>query len=544
MRAISLWLLAAVLALPATAAEDAWEAAVSAELARASELKSEGYQAPYYTGLTATDVSQRNFRCSMGGGLGEVVTNSRIVTPVVRVGSHEIDNRPVSGAPASSGRAVALEGDVFALRHSLWRLLDGAYKSASAAYLRKQALRVTRGKTEYDTDDWSRESPRVLTAGQPPAPWSAEELRELCRRASAAFRRAPGLLQADVEISLNRQWSRLRDSEGTKADFGRDIAEVDMQAVDITTDGMKIRSSRRVLETSSMSWVTAGTLEDSAAAMLSELAALKVAQSTSPFSAPALLDPSAAAAVVLALGLRLTGEEQRNPSGAQIFRDKMGRLVLPETLSLRDDPTVVQFRGQSLAGHYRLDDQGIPAAPVDLIEKGVLKSFLLSRYPVIGFPRSNGHGRSNPGVEPAGMPGNLFLNSSKTYPASGLLSRLRAECLRLGKTHGLWIKSLRQFTQKSTTGGQDSIRLIGMVSLVEARTGRVTLTRDLDIVGTPLVLMSRILASGSDPRVRNFSAGGVPVSVVTSSLLVAEAELQRSESKPEKAPILSPPSVP
>lgn len=517
---------------------------MSRELARAGALKAEGYQAPYYAGLTAADVSILSLRCSLGGELGEVRSRSRIMTPVVRVGSHELDNRPASGSPSAGGRAVPLEGDVFSLRHAIWRLMDGAYKSASAAYLRKQALRVTRGKTEYDTDDLSREKPRTFSAVQSDSPWDSGELRELCRRASAAFRGEPGILSAEVEVSLNRQWSRLRDTEGTRVDSGRDIAEIDMQAVDITTDGMKVRSSRRVLETSTISWVSPGALESQAAEMLAEIKFLKAAASTSPFSAPALLDPSAAAAVVLALGLRLTGEEQRNPSGAQIFRDKLGRLVLPKALSLRDDPTVSSYRGQALAGFYRYDDQGIPAAPVSLIEWGILKGFLLSRFPVIGFPASNGHGRAGPGVEPAGMPGNLFLESSTASSASQMLAELRAECVRRGKSHGLWLRSLRQFAQRSSTGGQDSIRLIGMVSLVEAKTGAIVLTRDLDVVGTPLVLMSHILMAGQDSRARNFLASGVPVSVVVPSLLVAEAELQRSESKPEKSPILPPPPVP
>jgi hypothetical protein len=278
--------------------------------------------------------------------------------------------------------------------------------------------------------------------------------------------------------------------------------------------------------------------------MLEDLKSLMVAQTTSPFSAPAIIDPTIAAVVILTLGQSLSGEEQRNPAGAQIFRDKMGRAVLHHELSLEDDPTLESFGGLALAGRYEFDEQGLPAQKVVLIDKGVLQGFLLSRYPVIGFPRSNGHGRGLPGTLAQGFPGTLILRSSQGLSQERLLGLLREECHKRGKPYGLWGRKLRTFFQNQAASGHSSMRLMpGLLYLVEATTGRLTLVRDLDMVGTPLALVNNILKAGDDSRAHNLMAR-VPVSVVVPSLLLGDVELQRAQTKPEKAPILSPPSAP
>lgn len=518
------------------------DSALRVELERTRVIQDKGYPPPYFASLTMSDVSQEVFRCSMGGVRVDSRQFQRIATPDVRVGSYEMDNHPVGPPTAFYGRSLSMESDEFAIRHALWRLMDGSYKGASADFLRKQALRVNRGKAEYDTDDLSREAPRRRPAVQPGPFWEAGALRALCARAGAAFRRAPGLLHAEVSISRQREWNLYRDLEGSKVDYGDEYAEVEIEAIDITTDGMKVAGAWRTLAAAPESLPSAELLEARARELMDDLAELKAASSTSPFNAPAILDPSVSAAVVLAIGLRLSGEEQRNPGGAQIFKDKLGKLVLPAELSLVDDPTLSRWEKTPLAGHYDYDDQGVPAQKVPLIENGILKGFLLSRHPVIGFSKSNGHGRRTPGYMAAGAPGTLILSSTKTASESELIALLRKECDRRDKPYGLYVRKLRSFSQQQSGGRQDSIRLMpGLIHLVSAKTGEMTLVRDLDVVGTPLVLLNNIVRLGDKPEVAN-AAAEEPVSVIVPSLLVSEVELQRATTKPEKSPLLPPPS--
>jgi predicted Zn-dependent protease len=528
---------------PAQGAQTALERAMDAELKRAAgELRQEGYPPAYYVSLTATDVSVSEFKCSMGALLASARFQQRLLLPDLRVGGYELDNHPLAPTGAFLARPVGLDEDEFALRHGLWRMLDESYKAASADFLRKQAMRLRRGKAEYDTDDLTRETPRVHEAAQPPEPWKSEELKTLCVEASRQFRARPGLLQMEAGVKMTRLWSRLRDSEGSRVDFGRDIAEVQLDAVDLSTDGLRLYASRRFIATSRGGLPDVVSARRAAREMMKDLDSQKSALSTAPFNAPALIDPSVAAAVVLAIGSRLTGEEERNPGGAQIFRDKLGKQVLPEDLSLIDDPTLSAHAGELLAGAYAFDSQGVTAQRVVLVEKGRLKNLLLSRFPVVGAKRSNGHARGAPGVAPAGGPGSLFLRSERPAGQAELLNILRRECRRRGKPYGIWVRKLRAWSQQQGTGSQGSIRLMGLVYLVEAKSGRITLVRDLDMVGTPLALMENILKAGDDVQVHSMAYAG-PVSVVVPSLLLQDVELQRSEAKPERAPVLPPPPV-
>ena len=527
---------------PGFAAGDAVESAMAKELARAkTDLKEEGYPPAYFVSLTAIDLDSWEQRCTLGAPYFSGGYTQRLITPDVRVGGYELDNHPVSNLSGFQARGAAYTDDEQALRYGLWLQLDAAYKAASADFLRKQGLRIARGKTEYDTDDLTREAPRVRRAARPVSAWSTTDLAALCG-AGRVLAREPGLLSADSTVRLRRQWSRLRDTEGSAVDFGRDTAELELEASVPSPDGTRLYASRRFVATTPKALPGAAAVEAAAADMLVDLRALKVASTTSPFSAPALLDPSVAAAVVLSVGLRLSGEEQRNPQGAQTFRGKLGKPVLPSDFTLVDDPTVAEFQGKPLAGHYEFDDQGIPTQKVTLIDKGVLKGMLLSRYPVVGFSKSNGHGRAFAGYAPEGLPGTLYLSSKKQHSEEELLRMLRREAKKRGKPYGIWVRKLRSFSQQQGTAGHASIRFMGgLVYLVEARTGKLTLVRDLDFVGTPLALLSNIRAAGRDVQASDIIYGA-PISVVVPSLLLSDGELQRSEARPEKPPILPPPN--
>lgn len=539
---LTLTLLCSVVGL-VYAESDPVDRALDAELKRAStQLDEPGYPPPYFVSLTAIDVDSYERKCTMGAASVSSGYRQRLILPDVRVGDYTFDNHPVAPVSRFAAMSAGFEADEFSLRHSLWLSLDSAYKSATADFLRKQALRVQRGKTEYDFDDLSREAPR--TAASAPAPaWPAGVLDGLCEAGSRALREAPGLLEAQAVVQRRSTRSRLRTSEGFRVDSGREIAEVELNAVDISTDGLRLFATKRFTAGSAAGLPSQDEVQAAARGLISDLERLKLAKTTSPFSAPALIDPSVSAAVVLALALRLSGEEQRDPNGAQIFKGKIGKPVLPKGFELYDDPAAAEFGGVSLVGRYDSDDEGVAPRRAELIEDGVLKGFLLSRHPVIGFPVSNGHGRAYAGYRPVGAPGSLFLSSKKPMPQKKLLELLRQECRRRGKPYGLWVKKLRLFNQQQGTSGHGSIRLMpGLLYLVEAKSGAVTLVRDLDLVGTPLDLMNNIVAAGDDLQAQNI-AWNVPVSAVVPSLLLSDAELQRAETKPEKPPILPPPGA-
>jgi hypothetical protein len=528
----------------AGAPDAALERAMQAELSRSKkELKDDGYPGIYHIALNVWDLEDWDLWSAMGATRAEATMAQRIVLADVRVGGPELDNHPVVPRGDYLGTPVSLADDEFALRHSFWRVIDGAYKTATADYLRKQERVVSQGKAEYDTDDLAAEPPVVSMPARAPSPWDRARLDRLEDALSDPFRHAKSILYAESHVNLRRLWTRRRDTEGTRVDKADDTVRIEIEAAALSPDGLRETVSRDWSAREPGALPTEAEMRKAGRELLADLDELRVAETTSPFSAPALLDPSVSAALVFALGQRLSGEEQRNPAGAQTFRGRLGQRVLDETLTLTDDPTQASFRGRPLFGHYEYDDEGVPARRVALVERGILKGFLLSRYPVKGFPRSNGHGRAPIGQTVAGTPGSLFLTSSAPLPVEKLLARLREECAARQKPYGLWIRGLRAVVQQQGGGGQGSIRFVARADLVEAATGRVVRVRDLDLVGTPLVMAESLVAAGDDADATDVGLTA-PASVVAPSLLLAEAELQRSETKPEKSPILPAPVAP
>lgn len=544
LRAAALAVLAlAGAARPARAAlsEAALERAVQEELGRAKrELKDPSYPGVYYALVNVWDLDDWDRWSSMGAPRAESRAAQRIAAVDLRVGSPALDNHPVAPRSDYLGAPISMSDDEFAVRHALWRTFDSAYKTASADFLRKQERLVAQGKADYDTDDLAAEPAVVHREPPPPSPWDLERMRRLEDALTEPLRRAPWVLSADSHAGVRRLWERTRGTDGTAVDEAEDSARVEIEVAALSPDGLRETVYRDWSAGTPDALPTEAEMRRAGRELIADLKELRVAATTSPFSAPALLDPSAAAALVYALGQRLSGEEQRNPGGAQTFRGRVGERVLAAGLTLVDDPTLATFRGKPLYGHYGFDDQGVPARRVVLVEKGVLKGFLLSRYPVKGFPRSNGHARASIGQFPVGTPGSLFLTGEDPRPTTELLARLREECRLRGKPYGLWVRDLRAVVQQQQGGAQGSIRLMARVDLVPADGGAPTRVRDLDLVGTPLVMAESVIAVGDDAEASDANVSA-PASVVAPSLLLSEAELQRSESKPEKSPILPPP---
>ncbi len=549
MRSSLSFLLCCVLAAPASAD---LEEALAREIARStSSLRQEGYPLPYYIGLRVSDVLSGEHRCSAGGLKSSAASRQRLLTPELRVGGYELDNHPLGASEGFKGREMPDGADELSVRHFTWFHLDAEYKKAAAALLRKQALRVRRGPTEYDTDDRSRQTPLRRDFPRPDLEREREAFegagRQACLEASRGLAGRTHVLDSQAELSWQALGNLHIDSEGSRVRYGDSWFRLQLEAEGLSPEGMRTKLARSYMARDASGLPQGERLSAEIQAMAEDMAALTEASSTSPFNAPALLDPSVGAAVLQAFALRLSGEQQRDPDGAQTFRDKLGKAVMPPFLSLEDDPTLREFRGRALLGHYHVDEEGVEPRRTVLVENGVLRGFLLSRHPVIGFGRSNGHGRAAPGLMPTGRAGNLFLRSNRPLSKPHLLELLREECRRRGKPYGVYIQGVRSWRQQDKTGQQQALRLVPTrVYLVETDSGRQTLVRDLDLVGTPLDLAGRILAAGDDFEVTDslseHASGSLPTSTVNPSLLLQEVELQRSELKPERPMVLPPPT--
>ena len=434
------------------------------------------------------------------------------------------------------------------LRENLWLLTDEAYKHALMGYLEKKAKRVTEYIQE-PLDDFTVEPSTRYSQAQPPPDLERDSARALAERLSAVFRRYPDIHEARAGVSLS--WSRkyLLTSEGTRITAGATLPSMlDLWTATRAADGMRLTLHRRWMMNRLADLPPEAELIKAAEALAAELIAVRRSPAQMPVSAPALLDPEMTGVLFHeALGHKLEGQRQRDSQQGQVFRDLVGKKIIPDFISLWDDPTRESFKGEPLNGFYRYDDEGVPAEKVVLVDHGVLKNFLMSRWPIKGFSRSNGHGRADFRSRPTGRMANLMVRADHPVSRAELKRKLLELTRKAGKPYGLrLVGAFGGENPNSREAAQTLAVRPRLVYRVDAKTGEETLVRGVSMVGTPLLMLNRIVAAADDDSIANgffcgAESGTVPVDQIAPSVLVSEIELQRLAEDLARPPILASP---
>jgi predicted Zn-dependent protease len=553
IRAVCLLGLGAALALPSAAATpakaDPVMASMEKELARAGAELGKLTPAAYYIAYTVHDESAVAAVGMNGSLVTRSATNRRSGDVILRVGSPAMDNSHGDHrGSAIHSASLPLAEDGKALAHALWKMTYTEYRRAATDFANVQTSSQVKAKEDDLSADFSQEKPSVSTEYHDAAALpDMKKLEEFVRRGSAGFRKYPYIYSSGVVVSGERSLRRFVSSEGSRIISPGLALRVVFQAQTRAEDGMELMRVETMQVESLDKLPSAAEIEAMVERMAHDLKALREAPVAEPFDGPALLSGRASGVFFHeVLGHRLEGQRQRGDKEGQTFTKKLNELVLPEFLSVADDPTQSEFQGTPLAGTYAFDDEGVPAQRVEVIQKGVLKNFLLSRMPIAHFDHSNGHGRAQAGLMPVGRQGNLIVSSSKTVKESEMRQQLVDEVKRQGKPYGLYFEDIQGgFTLTQRAMPQAFQVLPVMVWRVYADGRPDELVRGVDIVGTPLAAMTRILVTGDKPAIFNgvcgAESGGVPVSAVAPSILFSEIEVQKRAHNNERLPILPAP---
>jgi TldD protein len=200
-----------------------------------------------------------------------------------------------------------------------------------------------------------------------------------------------------------------------------------------------------------------------------------------------------------------------------------------------------------LLGYYQYDDEGVKAHNVILVDHGVLKNFEMSRSPLVGFPHSNGHGRRQLGASPVSRQGNLIVESSKTVTNAQLRAKFIDLIKAQHKEYGLMIDDIAGGFTFTGRGQPQAFQVQPLVVYKVFADGRPDeLVRGVDIVGTPLAALTKIVATGDTTEVFNgycgAESGSVPVSAAAPAILTSELEVQKKETSTDRPPILPAPA--
>ena len=509
---------------------------------------------PYFISYRITEQQRAEVQGSNGALLSSDETHSRWLQTAVRVGSYQLDDThrvagEDSGSQASYGTAAPVDDDPGVLRRLLWRETDRQYRGATEALLRIQTGKDVKVESaEAQAPDFSKETPHVFYGPYVSFHVDRKPWEEKARLYTSYFRQSAAIMNSIVSFTALAQNNYMVTSEGTRLQFGQIRYRLELFIQGKAPDGMDINRY------ANFDWVEPSeepsdkTVLAQAAELTKQIEALEKAPLVEPAAVPTLLTGRAAAVYFHEMfGHRAEGHRQKDIREGQTFAKKVGEQVLPSFISIYDDPTEKRLGKEDLLGYYPFDDEGVPSQDVTLVDHGVLKNFEMSRSPLLGFPQSNGHGRAQMGLVPVSRQGNLIVKSSKEVSEAELRKMLIEEIKKQGKPFGLIIDDIAGGFTFTGRGQPQVLQVTPLVVYQVFADGRPDrLVRGVDIVATPLVSLTKIVATGNKEEVFNgycgAESGSVPVAAISPAILISEMEVQKKETSSDRPPILPPPA--
>jgi TldD protein len=506
---------------------DALLEALLTELDRSkAQLKIDQVQAPYYIEYRVNDVDDYDAEAAFGALRESQRVRMRILRVVVRVGDYKQDS--YFGQGMGETNILPLDNDPIALRRQIWLTTDEAYKEAGQALADKQAEMKRFSADPNPVDDFSKAP--VISAVEPTVSLKLDQAawEKTLQDVTNLFRQYPDVQTVTASARFSAVNEYFVDSEGTVTRNGKLTYDLQLNASAQADDGMRLSRSPywmvgRVEELPTREKL----LSDTKLALDTIVALRKAPIVEEEYRGPVLFTPDAADDIIASLvGSNVVGRKPqpgRPNRTVGSFGTSYKMRVLPTFLTVIDDPTLKDFDGHSLVGSYDVDNEGVKAQTVNVVENGTLNNYLLGRQPLRDFPASNGHGRAAPGSLPAPSLGVLLLKSAEAQSPEDLRKKMIQMIKDSGNPYAYRVDTL---------GPGNSPRLLYRIYA----DGREELVRgavfnELDT----RALRSNLIAVGNDPLVSNRS-GGVPTTIICPSLLFDELEVKRADTSKDKLP--------
>ena len=509
---------------------------------------------PYYVSYTVYDSQSSQLDASFGAVVADADDHTRTFGVDVRTGDYALDDtheiRGDPAPPAALGRAVLpLTDSAPAIDVAAWQATDRAYRQAVERLARVKTNLAAKVKEEDPAPDFSRENPQVFVGRPASYQIDKAEWRARLRRLSAVFADDPLVLEGEAALSVEAVTRYMVSTEGSRLLTGDLACRLSIQAQTKADDGMELPLYMTYFARSLAELPPEAKLLEDARAMVTMLARLRTAPVVDPYTGPAILSGRAAGVFFHEIfGHRIEGSRQKAADDAQTFSKKVGEQILPPFLSVVADPTLQKLGDTELSGSYQFDDEGVRAERVSVVDHGTLHEFLLGRSPLARFPKSNGHGRAQPGLRPVSRQSNLLVESSAGVPFAQLVDRLKNEARKAGKPFGLLFDQVEGGFTYTARYSPNAFNVTPVVVYRVYTDNRpMELVRGVDLIGTPLSAFNRIVATDNRPQTFNgicgAESGSVPVSASSPALLVSEVEVQKMAKSEDTLPILPAPSA-
>jgi predicted Zn-dependent protease len=526
---------------------------MSAELNRSMQKLKTQPVPPYFLSYEIVDTHQVNVTGAFGKLTGSHESHHRQLDIDLRVGDYAMDNtREIRGGVnfgffgTFASMQVPIDNDPDAIRGVLWYHTDERYKRAIEQFTKVKTNVQVKVAQEDQSNDFSREEAQQFSEPITDIKVDRAAWEDKVRRYTAPFATHTDVYDASAVLSVSSETRWFVNSEGTRIQTSQPAWHLYLIAYTKADDGMELPRYESFFGFTEKDLPDDATVLKAVDKMLVDLEALRVAPLTDPYTGPAILSGRASGVFFHEIfGHRVEGHRQKLTNESQTFKKKIGEPVLSKDFSVYFDPTERHLADTDLAGYYLYDNQGVKARRVTVVESGVLKTFLMSRTPVDGFPQSNGHGRAQAGLSPVSRQSNLIVEVAPSAVKPDLKKLLIEEVKKQGLPFGLYFDDI---SGGFTLTGRVVPNAFNVMPLVVYRIypdGREELVRGVDLIGTPLTTFSKIIAADKNVAVFNgicgAESGGVPVSAVSPAILVTQIEVQKKPKSQDRPPILPAP---
>jgi predicted Zn-dependent protease len=586
-------------AAPAQPAQDNDQTlrAMRDEMARSKtrlELKIPGTEQPvrpYYVEYRLLDLDVREIVAEFGTLLTTTRNRQRFMNVEARIGNYKLDSsnfisdEGFRGFIGSQG-SVGIDRDYDSLRQDLWIATDQAFKQAVETYSRKQAYLSSLAR-QSNIDDFSKAEPVQQIDPLITPDWGSRNWEQEARQSSSALRLFPEIYESRVTYYLVYATQYLLTSEGTEIRTNRSYAAVEAGMNALANDGMPLNHFYAVYAPKAGDLPNVETVRKGLNVAGSELMALRSAKPAEDYTGPVLFEARAAASLVAQVfGPAMNGS--RPPlafqpvveqmltglGGKSDWSGRIGSRVLPATVSLIDDPGAKEFHGTPLLGGYSVDDEGVRARKVTIVDKGNLKELLMSRRPGPDGQTSNGHGRSGFLGDAKPTMSNLFFQASDTMSAADLKKKFLDTCRSEKQEYCMVVREMdnpalsllhqEDFSELLASfggGAGTGDRLPLIIYKIYPQDGREEMVRGARVIGLNTRALRNVAGIGNDDFVYNYmqsqiagfagtalgafgsAQGGLPATVVAPSLLFEEVEVRGARGEPKRLPLLPAPPM-
>ena len=546
---------------------------------------------PYYVEYRLVDLDFREIVAEFGALVTTTRARNRFMNVEARVGSYKRDSSnfisddTFRGFIGSQG-SVGIDRDYDSLRQDLWIATDQAFKQAVETYSRKEAYLSSLAR-QSNIDDFSKTEPIQQIEPLVTPDWGNRNWEQEARQSSATLRLFPDIYESRLTYYLVYATEYLLTSEGTEIRTNRTYAAVEAGMDTLANDGMPLSHFYASYAPNPADLPNVDAVRKGMNVSASELMALRAAPPAQDYTGPVLFEARAAAPLLAqVLGPAMNGS--RPPlafqpvveqmlsglGGKSDWSGRIGSRVLPPTVSLVDDPRAKDFHGAPLLGGYVVDDEGVRARKVTVVDKGNLTELLMSRRPGPDSDASNGHGRLGFLGDAKPTMSNLFFNASETVSPAELKRKFLDECRSQKLEYCIIVREMDN-PALSLLHQQDFSELLGsfgggagtgdrlplLMYKVYPQDGRAEIIRGARIIGLNTRALRNLAGIGNDNFVYNYmqsqSAGfagtalgafgsaqsGLPASVVAPSLLFEELEVRGARGEPKRLPLLPAPPL-